>query len=333
MCQYSAVDGMPAPWHLAHLGSFATGGAGLIFTEATAIVPEGRISPGDTGIWNDEQRDAWAGITRFVHEQGGAIGIQLAHAGRKASSWHPWAEQRGTVVADDGGWPTVAPSAIAFPPLAAPRELTTDEVAGIVHAFVAAAVRAVEAGFDVIEIHAAHGYLLHQFLSPLSNTRDDRYGGSLENRARLLLEVVHAVRTAIGDDVPLFVRLSATDYAEGGWDAEQTTTLAGWAAEAGADFFDVSTGGNVADAVVPIGPLYQVPYAEQVKHGAGVPTSAVGLITTAEQADSIVADGRADAVMIGRLALREPHFPLLAARELGVDVDYWPPQYARARLA
>lgn len=333
MCQYSAVDGIPSAWHLTHLGSFANGGAGLVFAEATAVSPEGRISPSDVGIWNDRQRDAWAPITRFVHEQGGSIGIQLAHAGRKASTWHPWAEHRGTVPPEQGGWQAVAPSAVPFGALATPAALDADGIAAVVRDFTTGARRAVDAGFDVLEIHGAHGYLVHQFLSPLSNTRDDQYGGSLENRARLLLEIVRSVRAEVGEEVPLFVRLSATDYMEGGWDVEQTTTVAGWAKQAGADFFDISTGGNIAEAVVPVGPLYQVPFAEQVRKGASVPTSAVGLITTAQQAASIVEEGHADAVMIGRLALREPHFPLLAAHELGVDVDYWPRQYERARPA
>ncbi|CAN5235394.1 NADH:flavin oxidoreductase/NADH oxidase [soil metagenome] len=333
MCQYSVEkqDGVPTDWHLAHLGSFATGGAGLIMTEATAVSPEGRISPHDTGIWNDEQRDSWARIAGFIRAQGAVAAIQLAHAGRKASTWRPWAGQHGTVPVADGGWEPVAPSAIAFEGYAAPRALETDDLRQVVSDFLAAAGRALDAGFQVLEIHAAHGYLLHQFLSPLSNTRTDAYGGSLQNRARLLLEIVTAVRAAIGDHVPLLVRFSATDWAADGWDAEQTATVAGWARAAGADFFDISTGGLVAGVHIPVGPGYQVPFAEQVRHDAEVAVSTVGMITEARQAEDIVASGKADVVMMARQMLRDPHFPLLAAAELGVDLDYYPPQYLRAK--
>jgi 2,4-dienoyl-CoA reductase-like NADH-dependent reductase (Old Yellow Enzyme family) len=334
MCQYSVMerDGIPTDWHLAHLGSFARGGAGLIVAEATAVVPEGRISPRDTGIWNDDQVHAWRRITDFVHEQGAAIGLQLAHAGRKASVWPAWGfPEHGTVPVADGGWQTVAPSAVAFEGYAPPRALTRAEIPDVVAAFTTAARRALDAGFDLVELHAAHGYLLHQFLSPLSNLRTDAYGGSLENRARLLLEIVRAVRAEVGEAVPVLVRFSATDYADGGWDAEQTATVAGWAHEAGADLFDISSGGLVAGVRVPLGPGYQVPFAEYVRTAAHVPVNAVGLITEARQAQSIVESGQADAVMLGREMLRDPHFPLRAARELGVDIDYWPPQYLRAR--
>ncbi|WP_167046369.1 NADH:flavin oxidoreductase/NADH oxidase [Salinibacterium sp. ZJ454] len=332
MCQYSAVDGVPNSWHLVHLGSFATGGAGLIFTEATAVTAQGRIAPQDTGIWNDAQRDAWAPIVDFVHQQGGLIGMQLAHAGRKASTYRPWSPERGSVSLDRGGWPTVAPSAVAFGRYAAPAALTLDGIAGIVQAFRAAARRALDAGFDLVELHGAHGYLLHQFLSPLSNRRDDRYGGSLENRARLLLEVVRAVRDEVGVQVPVFVRLSGTDWAEGGWDVEQTAVVAGLARDAGADFFDISTGGLVAGVEVPVGPGYQVPFAEQVRHAASVPVSTVGLITTAQQANEIVQSGRADAVMMARAMIRNPHLPLQASIDLGTPIDYWPDQYLRANI-
>ena len=332
MCQYSVEerDGVPTTWHLAHLGSFAVGGAGLVIAEATAVVPEGRISPQDTGLWNDAQRDAWRPIVDFVHSQGAAVGVQLAHAGRKASTYRPWAGPHGTIPAADGGWETVAPSAVAFDGYAEPTALDRDGIAAVVAGFAAAAVRAVEAGFDVLELHAAHGYLIHQFLSPLSNLRDDEYGGSLENRARLLLEVVSAVRAAAPGTV-LFVRLSATDWADGGWDQEQTATVAGWASRAGADFFDISGGGLVGGVSIPVGPGYQVPFADFVKHESGVETSAVGLITEAEQAERIVASGQADAVMLARQFLRDPHFPLRAAHELGYEPEYWPRQYARAR--
>jgi 2,4-dienoyl-CoA reductase-like NADH-dependent reductase (Old Yellow Enzyme family) len=334
MCQYSVMerDGVPTDWHLVHLGSFARGGAGLIVAEATAVVPEGRISPRDTGIWNGQQVRAWRRVTDFVHTQGAAIGLQLAHAGRKASVWPAWGfDRHGTVPADEGGWHTVAPSAIAFEGYAPPRALATSEIPDVVAAFRAGARRALDAGFDLVELHAAHGYLLHQFLSPLSNTRTDAYGGSLDNRARLLLEIVRAVRSEVGDAVPVLVRFSATDYAEGGWDPEQTATVAGWAHEAGADLFDISSGGLLAGVRVPLGPGYQVPFAEHVRTAAHVPVNAVGLITEARQAQSIVESGQADAVMLGRETLRDPHFPLRAARELGVDIDYWPPQYLRAR--
>jgi len=336
LCQYSVEerDGVPTDWHLAHLGSFAIGGVGLVMTEATAVSPEGRISPEDTGIWNDEQVAAWSRITAFVRAQGAVAGIQLAHAGRKASTWRHFDPRFGaSVPADDGGWPTVAPSAVAFPGYAEPRALHADELAGITADFAAGALRALAAGFQLLEIHAAHGYLLHQFLSPLSNVRDDEYGGSLENRARLLLEVVRAVRTAVGEDVPLLVRLSATDWAEGGVDQEQVAAVAGWARDAGADLFDISTGGLVGGVQIPLGPGYQVPFAEFVHETAEAPVSAVGLITTAQQAEDVVASGRADAVMMGRELMRDPHFAWRAAAELGVDIDYYPPQYLRSRYA
>ena len=334
LCQYSVEqrDGVPTDWHLVHLGAFAMGGAGLVMSEATAVTPIGRISPHDTGIYNQEQVDAWSRITRFLHERGAVAGIQLAHAGRKGSTHRGWAPvATGTVPAADGGWPTVGPSAIAFGEYAAPRELATEEIADVVAEFVAAAERSVAAGFDLIEIHAAHGYLLHQFLSPLSNRRTDAYGGSLENRARLVLDIVRAVRAAVGDELPLFVRFSATDYAEGGWNQEDTATVAAWAQEAGADFFDISTGGNVAGVTIPLSPGYQVPFADFVASTAGVPVNAVGLITGSAQAEAIVASGQADAVMLGREMMRDPHFALRAAHELGVEVDYWPEAYVRAR--
>ncbi|MDP3208156.1 MAG: NADH:flavin oxidoreductase/NADH oxidase [Rhodoglobus sp.] len=331
MCQYSVdkQDGVPTAWHFAHLAAFAVGGAGVVMTEATAVSAEGRISPEDTGIWNDAQRDAWAPIARFIDEQGAVPAMQIAHAGRKASTWRPWASERGSVPASAGGWVAVGPSPVAFEGYAEPRELDSAELPGIVADFVAAARRAVDAGFRLLEIHAAHGYLLHQFLSPLSNRRTDQYGGSLENRARLVIEVVRAVRAEIGSQMPLFVRFSATDWAEGGWDQEQTKAVAHWAVEAGADLFDISSGGLVHGVTIPLGQGYQVPLAAYV-HEPDLPVSAVGLITEARQAENIVASGQADAVMLGRELLRDPHFPLRAAAELGVTVDYIPAQYLRA---
>lgn len=330
MCQYSAVEGVPQEWHHTHLAQFASGGAGIVIAEATAVTPEGRISPDDTGIWNDDQRDAWAPIVAAIRSRGALAGIQLAHAGRKASTWSPFTGEHGTVPMADGGWPTVAPSAIAFDGFDTPLALDLDGIDAVVDAFAAGARRAVQAGFDVLEIHAAHGYLLHQFLSPLSNARDDEYGGSLENRARLVLRVVRAVREA-APDAPLFVRFSATDWADGGWDAPQTATVARWAAEQGADFFDISSGGLVAHQSIPVGPGYQVDLAAHVRREAGVPVSAVGLITSGTQAEEILRAGDADAIMAGREWLRDPHFALRAATELDVDVDYWPAQYLRAR--
>lgn len=333
MCEYSVEkhDGVPTDWHLVHLGAFAKGGAGLVITEATAVSPEGRIAPEDTGIYTDEQRDAWSRIVEFIHSQGAAAGIQLGHAGRKASTWRPWANEHGTVPRSEGGWEAVAPSALAFSGYAVPIELDREGIDGVIADFAAAARRSIDAGFDVLELHAAHGYLLHQFLSPLSNLRTDEYGGSLENRARLLLEVIAAVRAEAGDSAALFVRFSATDWAEGGWDQDQTATVADWSRDAGADFFDISTGGLVSGTAIPLSPGYQVPFAEFVKHASSVEVSAVGLITEARQAEAIVASGRADAVMLARAIMRDPHFPLRAAHELGVELDYWPPQYLRAK--
>ena len=332
MCQYSAEqqDGVATEWHLVHLGSLARGGAGAVISEAASVTPDGRISPQDLGIWNDEQVEALKPVTAFVRSQGSVPGIQLAHAGRKASTFRPWSETQGSVPEAEGGWPTVAPSAVAFEGYAMPRELSRDEVAGLVEAFRVAARRSVEAGFGLIELHAAHGYLLHQFLSPLSNERTDEYGGSLENRARLLLDVVRAVRAEVGDGYPLLVRFSATDWAEGGWDEDDTATVAAWSREAGADFFDISTGGLVAGVSIPVGLGYQVRFAEHVRRRAEVETGAVGLIVSARQADEVVSSGQADVVLMAREFLRDPHFPLRAAAELGVELDYVPAQYQRA---
>ncbi|MFC0198055.1 NADH:flavin oxidoreductase/NADH oxidase [Microbacterium arthrosphaerae] len=332
MCQYSAVDGVPQEWHHTHLAQFASGGAGLIVAEATAVSPEGRISPDDTGLWNDEQRDAWAPIVAAIRRRGAVAGVQLAHAGRKASTWSPFSGRRGSVAADEGGWTTVAPSAVAFDGYAEPIALDAAGIDAVVADFAAAARRAVEAGFEVLEVHAAHGYLLHQFLSPLSNLRDDEYGGSLENRARLLLRVLDAVTDAAAG-APVIVRFSATDWADGGWDAAETVTVARWAAERGADFFDISSGGLVAHQRITTGPGYQVDLAARVRREAGVPVNAVGMIDDAAHAERVLAEDAADAVMAGREWLRDPHYGLRAAAELGADIDYWPAQYLRARPA
>ncbi|WP_127572179.1 NADH:flavin oxidoreductase/NADH oxidase [Georgenia faecalis] len=332
MCQYSAVDGVPDDWHLVHLGSFARGGAALVITEATAVTPEGRISPGDTGLWNDAQQAAWARIVDFVHAQGALAGIQLAHAGRKASSRVPF-DGRGAVPDAEGGWEPVAPSAVTFGDLRDPREMTAAEVAALPGQFVAAARRAVAAGFDVLEIHAAHGYLLHQFLSPLANHRTDAYGGPFDHRARLTLEVVRAVRAAL-PEVPLLVRLSATDWAEGGWDVDDTVRLSALLKEAGADLVDTSSGGTTERPSIPVAPGYQVPFARRIRAEAGIATGAVGLITEPAEAERVVADGDADLVLLGRELLRDPHWPLRAAHALGVPATDpgapWPKQYARA---
>ena len=330
MCQYSAVDGVPQEWHHTHLAQFASGGAGLIIAEATAVSPEGRISPRDTGLWNDEQRDAWAPIVAAIRNRGAVAGIQLAHAGRKASTWWPFSGRRGSVATSEGGWTTVAPSAIAFDGYAAPVALDHAQIDAVVADFAAAARRAVEAGFQVLELHGAHGYLLHQFLSPLANLRDDEYGGSLPNRARLLLRALDAVTDA-APGVPVIVRFSATDWADGGWNPDETAAVARWAAERGADFFDISSGGLVAHQQLTTGPGYQVELAARVRREAGVPVNAVGMIDDAAHAERVLAEDLADAVMAGREWLRDPHYGLRAASELGVDIDYWPAPYLRAR--
>jgi len=329
MCEYSALDGVPNDWHLVHLGSRAVGGAGLVFTEASAISPEGRISAADAGIWNEAQQAAWAHIVRFIKTQGAAAGIQLAHAGRKASTEVPWRGGK-PLVGVAGAWIPVAPSAIAFDNgYAVPTALDDAGLRKVVADFVAAAVRAREAGFDVVEIHAAHGYLLHEFLSPLSNRRTDAYGGSLENRARPLREVVAAVRGVWPQPRPLFVRVSATDWTEGGWDIGECVELARWLKADGVDLIDTSSGGNVAHAKIPVGPEYQVPFAARIRREADIATGAVGLITTAAQAQQIVERGDADLVLIARESLRDPYFPRRAAAELGVKMPA-PEQYLRA---
>ena len=330
MCQYSSVDGFASDWHLVHLGSRAVGGASMVISEATAVSPEGRISPDDLGIWQDGHIEKLAQITAFIKGQGCVPGIQLAHAGRKASTATPW-KGRGGVTEDDGGWIPVAPSALAFAdnyPM--PIELDSDGICKVVADFTIAAQRALRAGFEVAEIHAAHGYLLHQFLSPLSNSRTDGYGGSFENRARLLLEVIEGVRTVWPGDLPLLVRISATDWADGGWDGDDAVRLAGMLKAAGVDLIDVSTGGLVNHQKIPMGPAYQLPFASRIKQETGMLTSTVGLITDAAQAEKILANGDADVVMMARELLRNPYFPLRAALELGGDMP-WPVQYERAK--
>jgi 2,4-dienoyl-CoA reductase-like NADH-dependent reductase (Old Yellow Enzyme family) len=329
MCQYCAVDGLVQPWHMVHLGGLARGGAGLVLAEATAVVPEGRISPWDTGLWTDEQAAAWAPVVTFVHEQGAVAGIQLAHAGNKASTYRPWSG-RGSVPLDDGGWQTVGPTAEGYPGLAAPRALSEADLAEVVQAFAAAARRALDAGFGVVEIHAAHGYLLHQFLSPLSNDRTDSYGGDLLGRARLLQEVTAAVRAAWPEDRALLVRISATDWVEGGHDLEDSVVVAGWLRDLGVDLIDVSSGGVSAEQEITPEPGYQVPLAARIRQGAGIPTAAVGLITEPAHAEAVVAEGSADLVALGRELLRDPQWPLRAAHALGIEVD-WPPQLRRGR--
>ncbi len=333
MCQYSSDDGFASDWHLVHLGQFAVGGAALVFTEATAVVPEGRISPQDLGLWSDAHVPMLERISRFVAAQGAVPGIQLAHAGRKASTYRPWSGT-GAVAEADGGWLDVtAPSAIPFSAsYPQPHALTLAGIADVVAAFAAAAVRAVAAGFRVVEIHAAHGYLLHQFLSPLSNARTDAYGGTLENRARLVRDVVAAVRAVVPESMPVFVRISATDWAEGGWSPEESVQLATWLKADGVDLIDVSSGGLVGGVRIPLGPGYQVPFARQLRAGAGIATASVGLITEPAQAEAIIAGGDADIVLLAREFLRQPHWPLLASHALGGDAT-WPVQYERAHPA
>lgn len=332
MCQYAVTkrDGVATDWHLVHLGALARGGAGAVIAEATAVLPEGRISPEDLGLWNDEQQHALARIVEFITSQGATAGIQLAHAGRKASTWPAWPGMPDdSLPVDEGGWETVGPSPIAFPNLTEPRELDQAGIDEIVAAFVASAQRAVAAGFELIEIHAAHGYLLHAFLSPLSNARTDAYGGSLAGRARLLLEVVDGVRTAIGDDLALLVRVSATDWTDDGLTIDDTVQVVEWLRERGVDLIDVSTGGN-ALAQIPVGPGYQVPFATAIKQRTGVPTAAVGMITEPFQAEHILHTGQADVVMVAREMLRDPNFPLRAAKALRVAEAPVPPAYWRA---
>jgi 2,4-dienoyl-CoA reductase-like NADH-dependent reductase (Old Yellow Enzyme family) len=332
MCQYSCeqMDGVPSDWHLVHLGSRAVGGAGLVMAEASAVRSDGRITPWDTGIWNEQQQLAWQRVAEFISEQGSVPAIQLAHAGRKASVHREWSGS-GSIPLVDGGWQTVSSTATAFEGYAAPRALDEQELPELVRAFADAASRAVAAGFQLVEIHAAHGYLIHQFLSPLSNDRQDAYGGSLENRARLLLDIVSATRSAIGSGIPIAIRFSGTDYIAEGWDIEQTAIVAGWCQELGADLFDISSGGLILGAPVPLGPGYQVPLAARLRSQQELnPVAAVGLITEPQQAEDILRRGEADVIMLGRVLLRDPYWPLRAAHELGAEIS-WPNQYRRGR--
>lgn len=329
MCEYSAVEGVPQPWHMVHLGSRAVGGAGLVLTEATAVEPRARISPADTGIWNDEQANAWAPMVDFMHAQGAVSGIQLAHAGRKASTAPPWANKTKVEVGE-GGWTPLAPSALAYSAdYPQPDALDANGIADVIDAFRLATKRSIDCGFRVIEIHAAHGYLLHQFLSPLSNHREDKWGGSFENRIRLTREVVSAARSAMPEGLPLLVRISATDWVEGGWDIEQSIELSRLLKSEGVDLIDVSSGGLSREQSITLGPGYQVPFASRIRREAGIATGAVGLITEPEQAEAIVAGGDADLILLARELLRDPYWPRRAAKALGVEIEA-PKQYARA---
>lgn len=331
MCEYSSEDGFATNWHLVHLGSRAVGGAGLIITEAAAVSPGGRITPDDLGIWKDEHITELKKIVGFIHDNGSVAGIQLAHAGRKASHQSPWKGSELIPSNEPEGWQTVAPSAIAYKEgTEAPIALDEAGLAKVIRDFKEATRRSIEVGFKVIELHAAHGYLLHQFLSPLSNRRNDQYGGSFENRIRFLLEVTDAVQEIWPKDLPLFVRISATDWAEGGWTAAESVKLSAILKDKGVDLIDCSTAGLVSWQKIPVGPGFQVPFAEQIKKETGILTGAVGLLTEAEQMEEIVASGKADLVLIARESLRDPYFPLHAAQQLGVDLP-WPNQYDRAK--
>jgi len=329
MCQYSCEDGFANDWHFAHLAARAVGGAGVVFTEAAAVSPEGRISPQDLGVWSDKHFEPLERIARFIKGQGAVAGVQLAHAGRKASAYRPWSGQ-GSIPVSEGGWRTIAPSPPSFGKgFAAPEELSVDRILALQQAFTTAAKRAHAAGFGVIEVHAAHGYLVHQFLSPLSNRRTDAYGGSFDNRTRFLRECVGAIRSALPDHCPLFVRISATDWTDGGWDLEQSIELSRSLKSLGVDAVDCSSGGNVENAKIPIGPGYQVPFAERIRREAGVATAAIGMILAPAQADQIIRNGQADIALLARELLRDPYWPLRAARELGEPMS-WPAQYLRA---
>lgn len=332
MCMYSSRDGFANDWHLVHLGSRACGGAALVFTEATAVEPEGRISPEDLGLWKDEHIESLKRVTAFIKSQGGAPGIQLAHAGRKASTYSPQAGKEGMVPKEQGGWTPLAPSPIPFDPGdPAPAELTIEGIQRIVRKFQEAATRALAAGFEVVEVHAAHGYLLDEFLSPISNQRKDAYGGSFNYRTRLVREVVGATRKVWPEDKPLFVRFSVTDWKEPeGWTVEQSVELAKMLKGLGVDLIDCSSGGLVPDAKVPAAPGYQIPFAERIRREAGIATGAVGYITTATQAEQTIRDGQGDLVFMAREFLRDPYFPLHAAAELHHDIK-WPQQYERAK--
>lgn len=330
MCQYSSENGMPTDWHFVHLGSRAVGGAALVIMEATAVSPEGRISPDDAGIWNDQQAEAYKRITSFISSQNSIPGIQIAHAGRKASTYSPW-KGKGMVDIKNGGWRTIAPSAVPFASdYPHPKEMDKEEIKKVINQFKSAAGRSINAGFQVIELHMAHGYLVHEFLSPISNHRKDEYGGSLENRCRLALEITKAVRDSISKSTPLFVRISSTDWVKDGWDIDQSVQLAKWLKELGADLIDCSSGGNVADAKIPAGPGYQVSFAQRIRKEAGILTGAVGFITSPEQAENIVRTEQSDLVIMAREMLRDPYWPLHAAKKLKSDIE-WPKQYLRAK--
>jgi len=330
MCQYSSIDGFANDWHLVHLGSRAVGGAALVIQEATAVSPEGRITPDDLGIWKDEHIANLKNISSFVHEQGSLFGIQLAHAGRKASHSSPWKGAK-LLAANEGGWQNIAPSAIPFAEgTLAPHELTPGEINQIVEDFKLATRRAKEVGYDVVEIHAAHGYLIHEFLSPLSNQRTDNYGGNFDNRIRLLLQIIDSVKKVWPENKPLFVRISASDWADGGWSIDESVMLAKVLKEKGVDVIDCSSGGAVRHQKIPLVPGYQVPFAERIKKEAGILTAAVGLIDNAEQAEEILTSGKADLILMAREFLRDPYFPLHAAKQLGENIP-WPKQYERAK--
>jgi 2,4-dienoyl-CoA reductase-like NADH-dependent reductase (Old Yellow Enzyme family) len=329
MCEYSSTDGLANDWHFVHLGTRAVGGAGLVFTEAAAVSPEGRISPQDLGIWSAAHAESLARIVDFLHSQGSRTGIQLAHAGRKASTQRPW-EGNARVELSAGGWTPIAPSPLAFSPdYHLPREMTKADIQRVTGEFASAAKHAQDAGFDIVELHAAHGYLLHEFLSPLSNQRSDEYGGSYDNRVRFLLETVAAIRGVSSDEQPLFVRISATDWTDGGWTLDDSVALVRRLKPLGVDLIDCSSGGNVARAKIPVGPGYQTPFAERIRRDAEIPTGAVGAITAAAQADHIVRTGQADMVLLARELLRDPYWPVHAAQELGQPAT-WPVQYLRA---
>lgn len=330
MCQYSAEEGYANDWHLVHLGSRAIGGAGLIIQEATSVSPEGRISPDDLGLWSDDHIPFLRRITDFISSQGAVPGIQLAHAGRKASTYAPW-KGSGQVPASEGGWQTIAPSPIPFNSAdIVPSEMSSDDIKRLVSSFTTAAARSAEAGYKVIEIHAAHGYLINQFLSPLTNKRTNGYGGSFENRIRFIIEITDGIRAVIPEEFPLFVRISATDWTEGGWCIEDSVRLSAILKDHGVDLIDCSSGGVVPGAVIPAKPGYQVPFAERIRKTSGILTGAVGLITDAMQAEEIMKSGSADIILIARESLRDPQFPLRAAKELGTDIQ-WPKQYLRGR--
>jgi 2,4-dienoyl-CoA reductase-like NADH-dependent reductase (Old Yellow Enzyme family) len=330
MCQYSSDNGMPTAWHLVHLGSRAVGGAGLVMVEATAVSPHGRISPDDSGIWSAAHSQAFVPIAKFIESQGAVPAVQLAHAGRKASTMVPW-KGRGKVDVGDGGWQTIGPSAIPFnDEYPMPREMTRQDLDEVTAQFVLAAQRSLAAGFRVVELHMAHGYLLHEFLSPLSNHRTDDFGGSLENRMRFPLRIAKAVREVWPAGLPLFVRISATDWSPGGWDLPQSIRFCGELRDLGIDLIDCSSGGNVATAKIPLSPGYQIPFAEAIRREVGIATGAVGLVTEPKQADEIISTGNADAVLLARALLRDPYWPLHAAAALGAEIR-WPVQYERAK--